>query len=306
MTVPFSKPALDYAAQLRLLESRGLTVTDRSFALHTLQHLNYYRLSAYRFPLTVMGNPDQFLPGVTFADLWTLYDFDQMLRRLVMDASKRVEVSIRAHWSYVLGHKYGPFCYEDSALFEDGESHLGSLGKLYGELARSKEDFVKHFRQKYGLNRPPIWAVSEVFSLGQLSHFYKNLRLPADRNAIAEPFGIDEKVMASFLHHLTIVRNTAAHHGRLWNRLLVLKFILPQRPAALYTNFHADPATAKRIYNTLTMLLHLLSAIEPGCPVGPLLHRTIDSLDVRYHPHMGFPPDWRSRPLWSALAPRTA
>src|SRR3546814_13998624 len=49
---------------------------------------------------------------------------------------------------------------------------------------------------------PPIWASVEVMSLGQISRWFANLLHAADRNAIAEPYGIDEVLLASFLHHI--------------------------------------------------------------------------------------------------------
>ena len=68
-----NKPAKTYVEQLQILKNRGLIVPDEPRALHCLEHHNYYRLSAYRFPLTIQGNPDQFLPGTTFEELWDLY-----------------------------------------------------------------------------------------------------------------------------------------------------------------------------------------------------------------------------------------
>jgi len=44
------KPFKTYSEQIRTLEDRGLTRSDRENAEHILQHFNYYRLSAYRFP----------------------------------------------------------------------------------------------------------------------------------------------------------------------------------------------------------------------------------------------------------------
>jgi abortive infection bacteriophage resistance protein len=92
-----NKPAKTYVEQLQILKNRGLIVADEPRALHCLEHHNYYRLSAYRFPLTIQGNPDQFLPGTTFDELWNLYHFDRTLRQFVAEAVKRVEISVRAH-----------------------------------------------------------------------------------------------------------------------------------------------------------------------------------------------------------------
>lgn len=55
-----NKPAKTYLEQLEILKARGLIIVDEALALHCLMHHNYYRLSAYRFPLTSPGNSDQF------------------------------------------------------------------------------------------------------------------------------------------------------------------------------------------------------------------------------------------------------
>src|SRR5664280_753512 len=137
-----NKPAKTYAEQLQILKNRGLLVADDARALHCLEHHNYYRLSAYRFPLTVQGNPDQFLPGTTFDDLWNLYHFDRTLRQFVAEAVKRVEISVRARWAYVLAHAHGPQAYEHSPVFFNAQRHTDALARLDEELARSHEDFV--------------------------------------------------------------------------------------------------------------------------------------------------------------------
>ena len=103
----FAKPPTTYAQQLALFKARGLAVADEPFALHCLEHHNYYRLSAYRFTITENGNPDKFLPGTTFEHLWGLYWFDRQLRLLVAEAVKRLEISTRSHWCYSLAHSYG-------------------------------------------------------------------------------------------------------------------------------------------------------------------------------------------------------
>jgi hypothetical protein len=63
-----SNPAETYQQQLNRLKSRGLIVPNESFALHILEHHN-----SFRFPFTPPADPDQFLPGTTFDQLWNLY-----------------------------------------------------------------------------------------------------------------------------------------------------------------------------------------------------------------------------------------
>jgi len=186
-----------YQQQLDILKNRGLIVADEPVALHCLEHHNYYRLSAYRFVLTNPENPDQFLPETTFEQLWGLYCFDRQLRLLVMEAVKRLEISVRSHWAYVLAHARGPQAYEDVANFHDAQRHTKTLAALDNEIARSHEVFVNHFQTKYSMPRPPVWAACEVMSFGLLSRFYENYKRISDRKKIARAFDLFPETLKS-------------------------------------------------------------------------------------------------------------
>ena len=297
-----NKPAKTYVEQLQILKDRGLIVLDDQRALHCLEHHNYYRLSAYRFPLTVQGNPDQFLPGTTFDELWGLYHFDRTLRQFVSEAVKRVEISVRARWAYALAHAHGPQAYEYPQIFRDWQRHTDCLHKLDGELRRSHEDFVPHYKKKYQTSRPPIWAVCEVMSFGLLSRYYENIKRHSDKKLIANTYGLSIDNLKSLLEHCAYIRNLCAHHSRLWNRRFTITVQLPQStPAAVVPNLH--PAEDRRIYNTLVLLVHMLGVIEPASTWSHRLVTQLMLLDAKFLPHMGFPPDWQQRPLWKPLLP---
>ncbi len=304
----FAKTPKTYSEQVALLQSRGLIVADVQLAERCLVHHNYYRLSAYRYPLTVHGDPDRFKPGVTFENLWELYEFDRQLRHLVLEASKRVEISVRSRWAYEVGHRHGSQAYEDAKFFNSIPYHQTALERLDDELARSQEEFVAHFRTVYGMRRPPIWAACEVMMFGQVSNFYSHLREPKLRQVIADTYSLDERVLRSFLHHLNVVRNTCAHHSRLWNRRFTVSLQLPRtKPPTLVSSFDSMPARSgsilqprapNKIYNTLVMLAHLMNVIDP---TANWQHRLSDLITKQTFPvagHMGFPGNWLSRPIW--------
>jgi abortive infection bacteriophage resistance protein len=103
------------------------------------------------------------------------------------------------------------------------------------------------------------------YDIRQLSKWYANLSTSADRNAIANVYGMDEINLVSFLHHLSTVRNICAHHSRLWNREFTFTFKLPKkRPKQLLQVLNFSPSTSKRIYNTLVMLDYLMVIAYSG------------------------------------------
>lgn len=147
----------------------------------------------------------------------------------------------------------------------------------------------------YSETLPPIWAVCEVMSLGTLSHWYSNLQPSATRRAIADIYDIDQSVLQSWLHHLSLIRNICAHHARLWNREFA---ILPMRPRTRPAHLSAEFRTgSRRIYNSLLILLHFMDTISPG-------HRWRQRLMALTAEHsvpisaMDFPAHWRDSPLW--------
>ena len=122
------------------------------------------------------------------------------------------------------------------------------------------------------------------------------MRRTADRNAVAEPYAIDEVLLASFLHHISIVRNICAHHARFWDRELPFKAQLPRKqPVALVASL--DHAGESSVYNTLTLLGWLIGRVSPS---QTWVQRVSDH--VSQHPPasmvMGFPTDFRQRPIW--------
>lgn len=296
----FAKPPLTTDQQIELLLRRGMHIADRAHARHYLHHINYYRLRAYWLPFEAPAPPDEghfFRPGADFDAVIALYDFDRELRLLLTDAIERVEISLRTRWANELSLRYGAFAHEDSAHFQKRHIWQQCKDELDKEYARSRETFAEHYRTRYNhLDSPPIWVASELMTLGHLSRWLQNLRVPKDRQAIADAYGLDEKVLVSFAHHLTIVRNHCAHHGRVWNRKLSLKMQLPgKKPQGLAAMF--NPAEPRRIYNTLAMLAYLMARISPQSTWRRRLKELIASAAVD-PAAMGFPAGWERLPIW--------
>lgn len=291
-----SKDPKTYQEQLAILKSRGLQVADEAFAIECLAHHNYYRLSAYRFVLAEDGNPDQFKAGTSFSDLWGLYCFDRQLRLLVMEAVKRLEISARSHWAYILAHARGAQAYEDPANYQNIQLHTKALSALDNEIGRSHEVFVNHFQTKYSMQRPPIWAACEVMSFGLLSRFYANHKRISDRKKIARALSLYPETLKSLLEHATYIRNLCAHHSRLWNRRFTITMALPQHPVDLVASL--NPAEDRRIYNTLVVLAHVVNIVEPTNHWTHRVRALIHAQTYPVTPHMGFPADWEARPIW--------
>jgi abortive infection bacteriophage resistance protein len=299
LAVKYTKPPLTIDAQLDLLQSRGMEIPDRVHAARYLAHINYYRLRAYWLPFeTTIGSPEHcFMAGTSFDDALTLYIFDRKFRLLVLEAIERIEISFRTQFAYVLSLKYGSHAFLDEILFKNTAFHRQLIQSLKEEIDRSTETFIEHYRSKYDdPTLPPIWAVCEVMSFGQLSKWFQSLKLRQDRLAISRTYGLDESVLGSFMHHLTHVRNLTAHHSRLWNRRLTFTMTIPKQPTHLRPMFNL--ANDRYIFNTLVMLGYLLQIISPGSSWPQRIRQLIESTPDVKTAAMGFPDKWWDLPPW--------
>lgn len=295
MKQPFIKPATTYAEQVALLQWRGMQIADTARAEFYLQHINYYRLGAYWLPFEANHGTHVFRPGTRFEDVLNLYVFDRELRLLVLDAIERIEVSVRSLWAYQMAHKHGSHAHLIKELAQKPGHWQSNLVKLEREVIRSDETFIRHLTTTYSEALPPVWAVCEVMSLGLLSRWYGTLKPMPTRRAIANAYRVDQGVLESWLHHLAYIRNTCAHHSRLWNREFTITPELPRsKPEALAREFiHGS----RKLYNTLVLILHFMDIIAPDHHWRVRLKALLSGHSVSVAA-MDFPADWEARLIW--------
>lgn len=300
MKVSYNKPHLTYQQQRIKLEQQGMLFDGLSFEQieHYLAHYNYYRLAGYWHDRLQSDNC--FKPDTLFSEIISLYQFDKELRILLLYAIEQIEVSLRSKLAYHLGDIYGSHPLLKPEVFHAKLKYAETLTKLKTEIARSSEEFIKHLTQKYSEEIPPIWACVEVMSLGQLSSWYKNLKKRSDAKIISDDYQLDSKVLASFLHHVTILRNHCAHHARVWNKSFTFAIELPEEnPKRLVDAFQKDSLSRKKLYNTLVMMNWMLNIIQPDHDWTHRLLALLAEYPTIQTRHMGFPQSWRNHPIWS-------
>jgi abortive infection bacteriophage resistance protein len=320
--LPYTKSYLGIEEQIDLLISRGMSVSDRNQAQTWLQRIGYYRLSGYWYPCrkressprpgeTILQVKDEFQPDTSLDAAIKLYVFDKRLRLLVLDALERIEVAVRVDIAQLLG-KRGTWAHRDAGNFnsefnklakdEPITQHAKWLQYLDKLAERSKEDFAKHFRSKYS-DPLPVWVVVEVWDFGTITNVLTGM-LGADLQELADRYGIPKKnTFVSWWQTLNHVRNTCAHHGRLWNRPLVIQPAVPNsRELMLHQHWAKDKYSRSRLYVGTAIMQHFLKTIHPSSSWGKRLKDLLDTfpggpgLSFR---STGFPDNWFSEPLWS-------
>lgn len=301
---PYTKPAKTAQDLLSHLIAKGLTVPahDQAKALRSLNLIGYYRLLIYMRPLQD-HQTKSFYQGVIFDDILALYDFDRTLRILCLDAIERIEVAIRAAVinSLAPDPAAGPHFYLDSVHFEKSESHRAFMRTVLG--LRTKNLPISHYYDNYNSpSTPPIWAILEAVTFGDVSLLFSSLHID-HRKKIAAYFTYDEKVLVSWFKSINLLRNSCAHHNRLWNaNSLVDTPIYATRIAAEYPpNNDRGRLMAKAV-----TLAALLNEIDPTSDwkrrfkVLIAAYPTAAFAKAGLTPTvMGFSLNWDQRPFWS-------
>jgi len=299
----YSKPALGIDEQIDLFVRRGMAVPDRDRARHYLSYISYYRLSIYARALQVDDSADhRYRPGVSFDDMLNLYTFDRELRLLVLDAIERIEVAIRAAIAYAFSIAAGPGWYADASLFRESDrfSHVDEIARIKKICRHSQEEFMKHHRENY-LALPPSWKMVEVMTVGELERIFLNMdagnQLVKDaRYRIAGQFGIPVALFRSWFKPVCLLRNTCAHHGRLWKRKLISHPELPHISRIAWAAHNVG--NRQKLYTCLCMVQCLMLKINPysnwKARLLALMTRHADVPQAQ----MGFPSDWQHDPFW--------
>jgi len=249
----YLKPPLSYEEQTQLLKSRNLTISNEEFCTRKLQHINYYRLSAYFYPF--YDEKNSFKNDAKFEDVLKLYYFDKEFKNLLFYSIEKVEVYMRTQLAYILSQEKGAFAYVDVSLFHDAQKHQDIMNIIKSETGRSKEVFVKEFFTKYDEKYLPVWAMVEIVSFNTLSKIFANLK-EKYRKDVLRDIDIKPLVFESWLHTITYVRNICAHHSRLWNKMLAIEPMKPKNHLVFKS------LNSKKVFYVICMIMFILQKID--------------------------------------------
>jgi abortive infection bacteriophage resistance protein len=291
-----------YQDQVALLAGRGMDVGDHDHAIQVLRRINYYRLSGYWYPFRqqVAGTRiDDFYPGTRLDDVVALYEFDARLRAATFSVLTPIELTFRA----LLGHELGridPCVHLDpnqlGLTAQRGNSYTTWRDGYEWELKRSREDFVEHHHQKYG-GRLPVWAAVELLNWGSLTYLY-SFAPRSVQDKVAGACGLSGPQLTSWLKSLNLVRNTCAHHGRLFNRVHTITPKLPK--IGVHPDFDQAWTAWNRTFGQLTLIQFLLDRLQLGrMTLLPAVVRTFPKVAVVPLKHLGAESSWQTASrLW--------
>ena len=285
----YEKRPLSLDEQADQLIARGL-IANLEDMICRLKAVNYYRLSGYLFPFRKIDSSgiklETFIAGTRLEEVWQRYNFDRRLRILLLDAIERIEVAVRTRLVYHFVQINGAFGHLQKQNLPGFKKHsflknlwrnLKSLLRCKGlkqsdhqrwltalreEQRRSSEEFAKHFRNLYGDHHDhfPLWMACELMTCGSTLQFLNSV----DRcivKKVASEFGFPDQQLLSWTKALFALRNSCAHHSRIWNRVSGVKPSVPGKNKN--PSWHTQPAfDNQRIGFMLTICHYWLGKIS--------------------------------------------
>jgi abortive infection bacteriophage resistance protein len=227
------KPATNIIEQIDLLKQRGLVGADvvvgsdeHRQLMRWLMNNSYYRLSGYwRYHQKHPHAGENWFVSGSVAEVQAAYDFDTNLRSYLSEGLAVIEVTFRSRLAYFVATELAPDAYLNPATYIDrvhGSSGVRLRDQLLDDIARdlerSKERFIAHHVDAG--ETVPMWAAVEAMSFGTVSKIYALLADTGIRTKVSKSFEVSSySLMRSVIRSLVTLRNTCAHHGRVWNRI---------------------------------------------------------------------------------------
>lgn len=252
--------------QIELLKSRNMAFKEEANAHHFLSNISYYRLKGYWWEMQDDKINHTFALGSYFEEVIDLYNFDRHFRLIVFNAIERIEIALRTKMIYHLSLTYGAEWYLKQDLFPNKKYIIEFQNKIHNELLESSEEFILKHYENHPDENPESWKALEVLTLGSLSKLYRNLnhQLP-EKNRISKEFGLyNQKYLSSWLITITLIRNIIAHHGRLWNRVIINKYDWPDKSIEQILDYVPNNYERRKIFPILSAILYLNNFISPG------------------------------------------
>ena len=208
--------------QIKILQGKGLIISDENETKDILLRENYFFISGYRLLFMESMTKQLFLPGTTFEELYAMFQFDRHIRNIVFKNLLIIENNIKSIMAYNLSGKYG--IHEDEYLnaknFVNDRKRKKQIDDLLRKMKRQiringgQHQATLHYLQKYGY--VPLWIAVKVLSFGIVSELYQILK-PEDQVSIAKDFHVDKEQLLVYFPILANFRNLCAHEDILFD-----------------------------------------------------------------------------------------
>jgi len=293
--------------QIKILESRGLIISDYDKTIDILLKENYFFINGYRHFIVKEGDSNQFVEGATFEELYALFLFDRYLRNIMFKNILVIENNIKSMISYQLSKKYGykEHDYLNPKHFRQESFKMSQVNDVINKMKRQirlnakQHRATKHYLTNYGYI--PMWVSVKVLSFGIISELYTILK-EEDQREVSNYYGLSPYELNIYLSLLSNYRNLCAHEDILYDH---------QTQRSIPDNKYHDYLNIPKEYDEyiygkndffaiLIMMKFLLNKDEFNSMINEISYEA-DRLNGRIHcvdamdilNKIGFPDNWR-------------
>ena len=273
-------------------------ITSQEDVEKALKSIGFYRLRGYSFQL-YDNAAKKYVSGTKFEDIIKLYQFDQELSALVFPMISKIEVALRVRWVEALLIHGEPLVLQDSSIFKEKKRYWQNMATVASENSRSNDVFIKHNFDNHD-GEVPVWAAVEVLSFGTLSKIIKNLKTGtgssysilasnyqyrSKKGNLVKP---SQKMLASWIQGVSVLRNMCAHNSRIYNRTI------HTTPEILDADKITPPPAHNGLYQILLAMKYLRSSDEEWTVFVNAFDKLIqNNSDVVSFAAMNLPADWK-------------
>lgn len=203
---------------LEHIKTKGIIVLDNNSTLEKIKKYSYYSIiNSYK---DVFKNSDnEYNEGVSFDEIFALYEFDKNLRLIFLKYILEIEINIKSILSEVISANYG---IKDYLIVKNYDETIDetliqeSIDKIQDEINKQngKHTAITHYINKYGF--VPPYVLIKILTLGELSKLFTMLK-QIDRQLVSKEFKISDKLLKQIMKNMTLVRNICAHNDRLFS-----------------------------------------------------------------------------------------
>ena len=192
-------------------------IINKKDTLNKLSKYSYYSIiNSYKNIFKNENN--EYKDGVTFDEIFSLYEFDKNLKFIFLKYTLEIEVYIKSLIANQISKEYGIIDYLNISNLDENSDYKSKI-KLINKINDEIDDDYKvhtavtHYKDKYGY--VPPFVLTKILTFGVISSYYGLLK-QKDRQYIAKHFNLSDKILKQILKNLTIVRNISAHSDRLY------------------------------------------------------------------------------------------
>ncbi len=199
-TINYDKPFQTYEQLLKIMEDRHIIINDREFAIQALINYSYYGIiNGYKNTFLQMPNTDNFIPGTTFEQLYTLHLIDTSLNNIIFKYILFLEKALKSRLSYLVAENYGVYTDPNDLKCADESDYL--CRKYYSNSTKRRTNVLRKLKDHLSLdakspimlhylknkNHVPPWILTTNIPYGLAIEWY-NILTSADKKTVCDSF----------------------------------------------------------------------------------------------------------------------